>query len=113
MGRPRSTVTEPEPEPVKEPEREPEEEAPVAKSEEVDLRPEETTELTPEEAKTQRQERKEESLAATGGDYPSTPSGRALAEVGDLDGEDADSPEAAREHGLAYARAKRKYRWGY
>jgi hypothetical protein len=112
MGRPRSTVAEPEPEPVKEPEAEPEEEAPVAKSEEVDLRPEETTELTPEEAKTQRQERKAESLAATGGEYPKTPSGQALAEVGDLDGEDADSSEA-REHGLAYARAKRKYRWGY
>jgi hypothetical protein len=110
MGRPRSTVTEPEPEPVEEPE--PEEEAPVAKSDEVNLSPEETVELTPDEAKAQRQERKAESLAATGGEYPKTPSGQALAEVGDLDGEDAESSEA-REHGLAYARAKRKYRWGY
>ena len=74
---------------------------------------ESTEPLTPEEAAALRQEKKDESLAATGGEYPETPSGLALAEVGDLDGEDAADSDEARESGLAYAKAKRKYRWGY
>lgn len=51
--------------------------------------------------------------------YPDTPSGRALAEVGNLDGEpvDPDNPkpvdtEAVNAHGEAYQAAKRKHRWG-
>lgn len=46
--------------------------------------------------------------------YPDTPSGKALAEVGDLNGEDvkpADVDEA-NAHGEAYVAAKRKHRWG-
>jgi len=123
-------VPEPEPEPVPEPDPEPEPEVePVAEKSggsagvvdflgepapDVDeTLADETVEPTPEEAKEKRQTKKAESIAATGGGYPDTPSGRALAEVGDLDGEDAESSEEAREKGLAYARAKRKYRWGY
>jgi hypothetical protein len=52
-------------------------------------------------------------------EYPDTPSGRALAEVGNIDGEsvDADNPkpydaEAVNAHGEAYQAAKRKHRWG-
>jgi hypothetical protein len=47
-------------------------------------------------------------------EYPDTPSGKALAEVGNLDGEDveADGYEAANKHGEAYQAAKRKHRWG-
>jgi hypothetical protein len=44
-----------------------------------------------------------------------TPSGKALAEVGNLDGEDVkhDGYEAANEHGEKYLAAKKKARWGY
>jgi hypothetical protein len=50
-------------------------------------------------------------------EYPDTPSGRALAKVGDLNGEDvdhtdADAVEEARAQGEAYAAEKRKNRWG-
>ena len=45
-------------------------------------------------------------------EYPDTPSGRALQEVGNLDGEDAADSEQALEHGERYAAAKRKHRWG-
>ena len=52
-------------------------------------------------------------------DYPDTPSGKALAEVGNLDGESVDpekpkpyDAEAANEHGEKYQAAKRKHRWG-
>jgi len=45
-------------------------------------------------------------------EYPDTPSGKALAAVGNLDGEDADSPEAAAEHGEKYQAEKKKHRWG-
>jgi hypothetical protein len=51
--------------------------------------------------------------------YPDTPSGRALAEVGNVDGKsvDPDNPkpydaEAMNAHGEAYQAAKRKHRWG-
>lgn len=71
-----------------------------------------TVQPTPEEAKAERDERKAASLEAGGGEYPETPSGLALAEVGDLDGEDAADPEAAAEHGAKYAAAKKKHRWG-
>lgn len=44
----------------------------------------------------------------------STPSGVALAEVGNLDGEDVKPAdvEKANEHGEAYQAAKKKARWG-
>jgi hypothetical protein len=45
-------------------------------------------------------------------EYPDTPSGRALAKVGDLNGEDAKDSEKALEHGLRYEAEKRKHRWG-
>jgi hypothetical protein len=47
-------------------------------------------------------------------DHPDTPSGKALAEVGDLDGEDVKPADVAKanEHGEAYQAAKRKHRWG-
>ncbi len=47
-------------------------------------------------------------------EYPDTPSGNALKEVGDLDGEDVKpgGQEAANEHGEKYLAAKRKHRWG-
>jgi hypothetical protein len=45
-------------------------------------------------------------------EYPDTPSGKALAKVGDLNGEDADDVEKAREHGEKYQAEKRKHRWG-
>ena len=47
-------------------------------------------------------------------EYPDTPSGNALREVGDLDGEDVkpDEVEKANEHGEKYLAAKRKHRWG-
>jgi hypothetical protein len=43
-----------------------------------------------------------------------TPSGKALAEVGNLDGEKVkhDGYEAANEHGEKYNAAKKKHRWG-
>lgn len=44
--------------------------------------------------------------------YPDTPSGKALAKVGDLNGEDAEDSEKALEHGEAYQAEKRKHRWG-
>jgi hypothetical protein len=46
--------------------------------------------------------------------YPDTPSGNALKEVGDLNGEDVkhDGYEEANKHGEAYVAAKRKHRWG-
>jgi hypothetical protein len=43
---------------------------------------------------------------------PDTPSGAALMEVGNLNGEDADDLDAANIHGEAYQAAKRKRRWG-
>jgi hypothetical protein len=45
-------------------------------------------------------------------EYPDTPSGRALAKVGDLNGEDAEDSDKAREHGERYQAEKRKHRWG-
>lgn len=47
-------------------------------------------------------------------EYPDTPSGRALEEVGNLDGEDVkpDDVEKANEHGEKYLAAKKKHRWG-
>jgi hypothetical protein len=45
-------------------------------------------------------------------DYPDTPSGKALAKVGDLNGEDAKDPHKAGEHGEAYQAEKRRHRWG-
>jgi hypothetical protein len=44
--------------------------------------------------------------------YPDTPSGKALQEVGDLNGEDLDNPHEGLEHGEAYQAAKKKARWG-
>lgn len=47
-------------------------------------------------------------------EYPDTPSGRALAAVGNIDGEDTQVGEesAALAHGEAYQAEKRKHRWG-
>jgi len=52
-------------------------------------------------------------------EYPDTPSGKALQEVGNVDGVsvDPDNPkpydaEAVNAHGEAYQAAKRKHRWG-
>ncbi len=47
-------------------------------------------------------------------EYPDTPSGKALAEVDDLNGEDAkhDEYEKHLEHGEKYQAAKKKHRWG-
>lgn len=47
-------------------------------------------------------------------EYPDTPSGKALAEVGNLDGEQVKPAdvEKANEHGERYLAAKRKHRWG-
>jgi hypothetical protein len=52
-------------------------------------------------------------------DYPDTPSGKALQEVGNLDGESVDpgnpkpyDAEAVNEHGEKYQAAKKKHRWG-
>jgi hypothetical protein len=45
-------------------------------------------------------------------DYPDTPSGKALQEVGDLNGEDLDDPHEGLEHGEKYQAAKKKARWG-
>jgi len=51
--------------------------------------------------------------------YPVTPSGKALQEVGNVDGKsvDFDNPkpydaEAVNAHGEAYQAAKKKHRWG-
>ena len=49
---------------------------------------------------------------------PDSPSGYALKQIGNLDGEDVDysdpdQHEAARQHGEAYARIKSGVRWGY
>lgn len=46
--------------------------------------------------------------------YPDTPSGNALAQVGDMDGEDVkpDGYEKANAHGESYQAAKKKHRWG-
>jgi len=43
-----------------------------------------------------------------------TPSGKALAEVGNLDGEDVKPKdvEAALDHGEKYQAEKKKHRWG-
>ena len=47
-------------------------------------------------------------------EYPDTPSGKALAAVGNIDGEDTKVGEeaAALAHGEAYQAEKRKHRWG-
>ena len=47
-------------------------------------------------------------------EYPDTPSGKALAKVGDLNGEDVkpNEVEDANAHGEAYQAEKRKHRWG-
>ena len=45
-------------------------------------------------------------------EYPDTPSGKALAEVGNLDGEDEPDPEKAQAHGERYQAVKKKERWG-
>lgn len=64
-------------------------------------------------------EEKKATKAAKEPEYPDTPSGRALAEVGNVDGEtvDAANPKpvdaaAVNAHGEAYQAAKRKHRWG-
>lgn len=64
-------------------------------------------------------ESKESKTKATVPVYPDTPSGKALQEVGNVDGEsvDPDNPkpydaEAVNAHGEAYQAAKRKHRWG-
>ncbi len=49
--------------------------------------------------------------------YPDTPSGRALAAVGNLDGEDVEhhkkgETDKALAHGEAYQAVKRQERWG-
>jgi hypothetical protein len=49
--------------------------------------------------------------------YPDTPSGKALAAVGNLDGEDVahhkpGESEKALAHGEAYQAEKRRHRWG-
>jgi hypothetical protein len=64
---------------------------------------------------------KDELVVALRGDqppeYPDTPSGKALAKVGNIDGEAVDhhkegETEKALEHGEAYQAEKRKHRWG-
>lgn len=52
-------------------------------------------------------------------EYPDTPSGKALAEVGNVDGEsvDPDNPKpydaaAVNAHGEAYQAVKKRERWG-
>jgi hypothetical protein len=47
-------------------------------------------------------------------EYPDSPSGKALAAVGNLDGEDVkhDGYEDAAKHGEKYQAAKKKERWG-
>jgi hypothetical protein len=56
----------------------------------------------------------DEKKAAKKAEYPDTPSGKALAAVGNLDGEDVKPAdvEKANEHGEAYQAEKRKHRWG-
>ena len=44
--------------------------------------------------------------------YPDTPSGKALQEVGDLNGEELKNPQDGLEHGEKYQAAKKKARWG-
>jgi len=58
--------------------------------------------------------KKSESKQKKAEEYPDTPSGNALKEVGNLDGEDVKpgGHEAANEHGEKYQFAKRKHRWG-
>lgn len=46
-------------------------------------------------------------------DLPDTPSGYALQQVGNEDGEDVDDREAAAAHGEEYLYEKRKRRWGF
>jgi hypothetical protein len=53
-----------------------------------------------------------EKPAAKKPSYPDTPSGKALQEVGDLNGEELDDPQDGLEHGEAYQAAKKKARWG-
>ena len=52
-------------------------------------------------------------------EYPDTPSGKALQEVGNIDGESVDpenpkpfDAEAVNAHGEKYQAAKKKHRWG-
>lgn len=47
-------------------------------------------------------------------EYPDTPSGKALAAVGNLDGEDVKPEDVAKAnaHGEAYQAEKKKHRWG-
>jgi hypothetical protein len=65
------------------------------------------------EAKAEVKEAKVEKKAAAP-EYPDTPSGKALAAVGNLDGEDVgpDGYEDAAAHGEAYQAEKKKHRWG-
>ena len=46
-------------------------------------------------------------------EYPDTPSGKALAAVGNVDGDASKTDNAAvNAHGEAYQAEKRKHRWG-
>jgi hypothetical protein len=47
-----------------------------------------------------------------GSDGYDTPSGRALAKVGEYKGDPAEDPEGAKAHGLRYLAEKMKLRWG-
>jgi hypothetical protein len=62
-------------------------------------------------------EKKEPAKKEKAPDYPDTPSGKALQEVGNLDGEDVafhkpGEHEKALEHGEAYQAVKKRERWG-
>lgn len=63
-------------------------------------------------ATTRRRPKKPEATPVEAVDQ--TPSGKALAKVGNLDGETVkhDGYEAANEHGEKYLAEKRKHRWG-
>jgi len=57
--------------------------------------------------------KKTEAKTSKAPEYPDTPSGLALAEVGNLDGDPGNTDnQAVNAHGEAYAAAKKKHRWG-
>jgi hypothetical protein len=45
-------------------------------------------------------------------EYPDTPSGKALAAVGNVNGEDLEDPHEGLAHGEKYQAEKAKHRWG-
>lgn len=68
----------------------------------------------PEEEHLPYEEREPEKVIPNKGDDGyDTPSGYALAKVGEFKGNAADDPEAARAHGLKYLRLKVLKRWGF